>query len=61
MGWDLKKPVFGFGISLIASLDMIIYNKQITKALIRLCKCLDWSVPLLLAGRYFRVRAHVNG
>ena len=33
--------------SLVACLDMIISNKQITKALIRLRGCAGWSAPLL--------------
>ena len=32
-----------------ASLDISLSNKQITKALIRLCWCTDWSAPLLYA------------
>ena len=42
-------------ISLRASLDIIISNKRITKTLIRLYRCLGWSVPLLFTnpGRLF--------
>ena len=36
-------------ISPVASLDMIFSNKRITKALIRLRRCVGWSVPLLFA------------
>ena len=34
-------------ISPVACFDMIPPNKRITKVLIRLCGCVDWSVPLL--------------
>ena len=34
-------------ILLTASLDMKLYKKRITKALIRLCGCAGWSAPLL--------------
>ena len=37
-------------ISLVASLDMILSNKRITKALISLRRCVDWSAPLLFAN-----------
>ena len=49
-------------ISLIASLDMILYKKQIIKALIRLCGCAGWSVTLLFANcedRFSCVEAHI--
>ena len=36
--------------SLVSSLDMILFNKLITKALIRLRGCAGWSAPLLLAN-----------
>ena len=36
-------------ISLVASLDMILFNKRTTKALIRLRECAGWSAPLLFA------------
>ena len=32
-------------ISLVANMDMILSNKQTTKALIRLQGCAGWSVP----------------
>ena len=54
------------GISLVASLDMqlsvLLSNKRITKALIRLCVCGGWSTPLLFANpedRVSRVEAHM--
>ena len=34
----------------VASFDMILSNKLITKALIRLQGCAGWSVPLLFAN-----------
>ena len=34
-------------IALVASLEMILSNKGITKALIRLSKCAGWSATLL--------------
>ena len=37
-------------ISLVASLDIILSDKPITKALIRLCRCAGWSAPLLFAN-----------
>ena len=40
---------YKIAISLEASLDMILCNKRITKALIRLRVCAGWSVPLLFA------------
>ena len=46
---------------LVASLDMILSNRGITKALIKLYRCAGWSVPLLLANsenRFSRVEAH---
>ena len=39
-----------FQISLEASLDMILYKKRITKALIRLRECAGWFAPLLFAN-----------
>ena len=45
--------------SLVASLDMILFIKRITKALIRLCGCAGWSVPLLFSNRFSRVEAHI--
>ena len=35
--------------SLVASLDVILSNKRITKVLIRLHGCAGWSAPLLFA------------
>ena len=37
-------------ISLIASLDMILSDKQIKKALIRLCGYIGWSAPVLFTN-----------
>ena len=37
-------------ISLVASLDMVLSNKRITKVLIRLRGCAGWSAPLLFAN-----------
>ena len=42
-------------IWLVASLDIILSNKRITKALIRLCGWAGWSAPLLFANH----RRHV--
>ena len=47
----------------VASLDMIHSNKGITKALTRLCRCADWSAPLLfenLEGRLSCIKAHLR-
>ena len=41
--------------SLVASLDMILAKKGITKALIRLCGCAGWSAPLLFAHNHRQV------
>ena len=55
MGCDARNPVF----------EVLNFTRSksrydtITKALIRLCECAGWSVPLLLADRYSRVGAHV--
>ena len=49
-------------ISLMSSLDMILSNTHITKALIRLRGCTGWSAPLLFANmedRFSRVEAHL--
>ena len=49
-------------ISLIASLDMILSRKRITKALIRLRGCAGWSAPLLFAqpdDRFSRLEAQI--
>ena len=35
---------------LVVILDMILSNKGIKKALIRLCECAGWSAPLLFAN-----------
>ena len=48
---------------LIASLEIIISNKGITKVLIRLCRCAGWSAPLLFANpedSYSHVKAQVQ-
>ena len=45
-------------ISLVASLNMILSNKQITKALIRLRQCAGWSAPLLFANTRRQVFSH---
>ena len=37
-------------ISLVACLEIILFNKRITNALIRLRGCTGWSVPLLFAN-----------
>ena len=50
-------------ILLVASLDMILSNKRKTKALIRLCGCIVWSVPLLFPNpedRFSQVKAHIS-
>ena len=51
------KPVFSaieiskkIEILRVASLDIILSNKRITKTLIRLCGCAGWSAPLLFAN-----------
>ena len=49
-------------ISLVASLDMIVSKRQITKALISLHGCTGWSAPLLFANpedRFSHVVAHI--
>ena len=46
---QLQKLARKFEILLVASLDMILSNKRITKALIRLRLCAGWAVPLLFA------------
>ena len=48
--------------SLVASLDMIYSNKQITKALIRLLGCAGWSAPMLFANLttdFYHLEAHI--
>ena len=47
-------------ILLVASLDMILYKKRITKAMISLSGCADWSVPLLLANPEDRFHMHLR-
>ena len=49
-------------ILLLASLDIILSNKQITKALIRLRRCPGWSAPFSFANpkdRFSHVKAHI--
>ena len=66
LGLVMTKPVFNrvrfkppclatetswkIGSLLVVSLDMVLSNKRITKALIRLCACAGWSAPFLLAN-----------
>ena len=61
MGHSVTKPVLGVSdkmrfkpvcsaTELVASLDMILFNKRITKALIKLRGCAGWSAPLLFAN-----------
>ena len=53
--WEIEKW-------LVASLDMILSNKRITKMLIRLRKCAGWSATLLFTNtedRFSRVEAHM--
>ena len=47
-------------LSLVARLDMILSNKQITKALIRLRGCAGWSDPFLLANHRRQVFSRHN-
>ena len=50
-------------ISLVARRDMILSNKQITKALIRMCGCAGWSAPLLFTNhrrQVSRIEAHIG-
>ena len=44
------KRLAGIENWLVASLYMILSNKRITKALIRLCRSAGWSAPLFLAN-----------
>ena len=75
MGLDETKPVFGVSDKgrlklvwkienfLVSSLDMILSNKLLTKALIRLRGCAGWSAPLLFTNtedRFFTHRGHDN-
>ena len=51
-------------VGYLASLDVILSNKRITKALIRLHGCAGWSAPLLFLNprrRFSRVDAHIRG
>ena len=55
---------YKIGISLVASLDMILSKERMTKVLISLCRCAGWSAPLLFANsedRFSRVKAHIIG
>ena len=60
-----RKPAFGVSVKarfnpartskkienlLVASLDMLLSKKRITKALIRLRRCAGWSAPVLFAN-----------
>ena len=45
---------------LVSSLDIILSNKRITKALIRLPGCAGWSAPLLFQKTKDRI-SHVEG
>ena len=48
----------------MASVDMILSNKRITKVLTRLHGCAGWSAPLLFANpedMFSRVEAHKRG
>ena len=49
-------------ISLVGSLDMILSNKRITKALIRLRGCAGWSASLLFTNsrRQGFLRCHIH-
>ena len=54
---------YKIGILLVASLDMILSNTRITKALIRLRGCAGLSVPLLFANfedRFSHIEAHMS-
>ena len=46
---------YKIGILLVVSLNMILFNKRITKALIRLHGCTGWSTPLLFANPWRQV------
>ena len=57
-----KETSYEIEITLIAGLDMILSNKQATKALIRLRRCPGWSAPLLVQtseNRFSCVKAHL--
>ena len=57
-----SKTSYNILISLVASFDMILSNKQITKALIRQRGCAGWYAFLLFGGpkdRVSRVGVHL--
>ena len=58
---QLQRLVKKIEISLEASLDMILSNKRITKALIRLCVCAGWSAPLLFVNHRRRRGPYITG
>ena len=45
-------------ISLVTSLDMVLFKKRITKTLIRLRGCAGWSAPLLFTNFRRQVFSH---
>ena len=47
---SVTQTILKFEIPLVASLDMILSKKRITKALIRLRGCAGWSAPVLFAN-----------
>ena len=49
-------------LSFVASLDMVLSKKRITKAVIRLRGCAGWSAPVLFASprRFSRVEAQLS-
>ena len=47
---QLQRLARKFEISLVASLDMILLDTRITKALIRLRGCAGWTAPVLFAN-----------
>ena len=60
MGKDARN--LSSGISLVASLDMILSNKRITKPLIRPRRCAGWSAPLFFSNpedRFSRFEVHM--
>ena len=54
----LKPVSLATEISREASLDMILFKKRITKALISLRGCAGWSAPLLFANPRRQVFSH---
>ena len=46
----LQRPTWKIENLLVARLDMVLSNKRITKAQIRLRGCAGWSAPLLFAN-----------